>query len=191
MGNEKNSKKTKTQKRDIRKYLNFILLMILLVLIAFIASKLYKNHQENKLGTSVFYRDFGTIQYDDIENMISEMPSDSFIFISYTKKEDVKKLESSLKKSVVDKGLQSNFYYLDATDIMLTKDFIQNLNAKFNVDKANEIESLPALIYFQDGTLKRTITSTKSRQMTVDDFNKLIDNYEIIDSSTEKKSTTK
>lgn len=180
MKKDNSPKKNEPKKNDVRKYLNCILLMVALILITLIASKLYKNHQENKLGTSIFSRTVGTIQLDDIDSMKNEMPTNAFILISYTKKEDVKKLETNLKKIVINNDLQDSFYYLDATDLMDNKDFINSINQKFDLDEANKIESLPALLYFQEGSFKRSITSTKDRQMTADDFNRLLDNYEIL-----------
>lgn len=173
--------KSKSSKNTVRKYLNFVLLMVAIILVAIIVSKLYKNHQENKLGTSVFSKSVGELQYDDIESMTSEMPSVGFILISYTKNENVKKFESSLKKVVVENDLQNNFYYLDVSDAMLEENFIENLNKKFNLDEVNQIKELPALLYYQDGKFKRTITSTDARMMNVDDFSKLLDSYEIVE----------
>lgn len=184
----KNIENTKVDKKSksARKYFNFVLLMVAIVLVALIVSNLYKNHQNNKLGTSVFSSSGLSIQYDDIDNTLSEMPSDSFILISFVKNENVKKMESELKKAVVNNGLESNLYYLDATDLMYEENYIQKLNEKFSLNDANKIDVLPALLYFQDGTFKRTVTSTESRMIEADDFNKLLDNYEIIEQKLKK-----
>ena len=177
------SKKVKPEKKqsNLRKYFNFMLLMVAIVLVALIISKLYRNHQNNKLGTSVFSSSGVSIQYDDIDNTLSEMASDSFILISFVKDENVKRMESELKKVVVNNGLESNIYYLDATDLMVEEDYISRLNDRFNLNDANKIEVLPALLYFQDGNFKRTITSNSTQMMSADDFLKLLDNYEIVE----------
>lgn len=187
MGEIKSKKTDKKQQNGVRKYVNFILLMVAIVLVALIISKIYRTGKENKLGTSVFSSSGLSIQYDDIDSTVSEMPSDAFILISFVKNENVKKMETELKKSLVDNNLESNLYYLDATDLMLEKDYIEKLNEKFNLDEANKIEALPSLLYFQDGKFKRTITSTSSRMMNADDFHKLLDNYEIIEPVKKKK----
>lgn len=173
-------KKQKKEKVDVRKYLNYVLMMIAVVLIAFIASKLYGTYKDNKLGESVFTRMVGNIQYADIESTISELPTDGFILISYTKNADVKKFESALKKSIVANELQNNFFYMDATDLMLEEGYINTLNEKFQLtDK--KIQELPAILYYKDGKFMTVISSTESQMLTVDDFNKLLDSYEIID----------
>lgn len=182
-GSEVSSKKSVTDKKSIsaRKYVNCILMMVAIVLVVFIASRLYNWYQDGKLSESVFTRFVGTIQYEDIDNAVREMPSDGFIFISYVKDEQTKKLESNMKKAITNNGLQSNFYYLDATELKLNDSFINEINEKFKLEGNNKIESLPALLYFNDGEHKKTISSKDDRMMSVDDFNKLLDSYEIIE----------
>lgn len=176
-----NSKETKNAKVSPRKYVNCVLMMIAIVLVVFIACKMYNRYQDNKLGESVFTRFVGTIHYDDIDNAINEMTEDGFILISYVRSEDVKRFETELKKAISDHELQNNFYYLDATDLMLEDGYIDSLNEKFGLEGYNEIELLPAILYFADGTHKKTISSTEARMLSVDDFNKMLDSYEIIE----------
>ncbi len=182
-GKEVSSKKRVTEKKtvSVRRYVNCILMLVAFVLIAFIASKLYNWYNDGKLGESVFTRFVGGIQYEDIDDAVNEMPGDGFIFISYVKDEETKKLENSLKKAITNNGLQSNFYYLDATELKLNDNFIDEVNDKFKLEGNNKIETIPALLYFNDGQHKKTLTSKEDRMMSVDDFNKLLDSYEIIE----------
>lgn len=169
----------KKEKIDIRKYVNFALSMIAIVLIALISIKLYHTYQNNKLGESDFARMAGSIQYDDIENATSEMSTDSFILISYVKDEDVKNFEDQLKKTVIEHELQNNFYYLNATDLMLEENYQDSLNKKFNLKDPYEIDMLPAILYYKEGKFMTSISSSKNRMLTVDDFDKLLDSYEV------------
>lgn len=173
----------KREKVNVRKYVNYVLLMIAIVLICFIASKLYNTYKTNQLKDSVLTRIVGTIQYDDVENAKRELSSEDFIFISYVKSVEVRELEKKMKKTIVNNDLQNNFYYLDATDLMLEDGYIDSLNKKFNLSGKDKIEELPALLYYKDGEFIKTITSTSESLMSVDDFNKLLDNYEILESN--------
>lgn len=174
-------KEKKKENINVRKYVNYVLLMIVIVLAAFIASKLYGSYKDNKLGESVFSRMVGNIQYSDIDSAMSELPSDGFVLISYVKNAEVKKFESALKKSVVSNELQSNFYYMDASDLMLEDNYMDTLNSKFHLEEGKKLQELPAIIYYRDGELKTTISSTKSQMISIDDFNKMLDSYEIVD----------
>lgn len=167
------------EKINIRKYVNYVLMMIAIILVAVIIVKMYNTYQENLLGESVFSRMAATIQYDDIDSTMSEMSTDSFILISYVKNEKVNSFEEKLKKSIVDHELQNNFYYLDATDMMLEKDYLKDLNDKFELKAPNEIEELPAIIYYREGKLMKTISSSEEQMLSSDDFDKLLDTYEI------------
>lgn len=177
------SSNTKKKKINVRTYVNWILTMVAIVLVCFIGSKLYQTYQDNKLGESVLSRTVGTIQYDDIENATVELTSNDFIFISYVKSKDVKKLETKLKDTILKNELQNNFFYLDATDLMLNENYVNNLNEKFGLEGNDKIEELPALLYYKDGKFVKTITSTKTRMMSNDDFLNLLDSYEILESN--------
>ena len=171
----------KKEKINIRKYVNYVLLMVAIVLVCFISSKLYNTYKMNQLKESVLSRIVGTIQYDDVDNATIELSSEDFIFISYVKSVEVRELETKLKKTIVNNDLQSNFFYLDATDLMLEENYIDTLNEKFSLKDNNKIEALPALLYYKNGEFMKTITSTNDKMMTSDDFNKLLDNYEILE----------
>ena len=172
------AKKTE-EKINIRRYINWLLFLIAVILVCFIAGKLYGVYQTSKLKESVLTRVVGTIQYDDIDNATKELVSDDFIFISYVKSAEVRKLETKIKSKILENDLQNNFYYLDATDLMLENDYIDSLNKKFKLKDSNKIQALPALLYYKNGKFVKTITSTSEQMMTSDEFNKLLDNYEI------------
>lgn len=177
----KRNKDEKKTKINVRKYVNCCLLMVAIILTSVIACKIYKAYKVNKLGESVFVRMGGNLQYKDIENATIELPSDGFILISFTKNEKVKNLEDSLQKSVINNELQNNIYYLDVTELKLEEGYIDSLNKKFKLEGNDRIEAVPALLYYRNGTFMKSITSTEERMMSVDDFNKLLDSYEIVD----------
>ncbi|MCI8498102.1 MAG: hypothetical protein HFG33_01700 [Bacilli bacterium] len=174
--------KVKNNKKiNIRKYINCALLMVAIILVAVIATRGYNAYKEYKLGESVFIKMGGNLQYKDIDSATIELPTDGFILISYTKNEEVKGLESDLKKAIVNNELQSNFYYLDVTDMMLEEGFIDSLNEKFKLEDRHMIDSVPALLYYRDGKFMTSLSSTKEKMLNVDDFNKLLDSYEVLE----------
>lgn len=178
---EKVVKKKNPKGTNVRKYVNFCLLMVAIVLVVFIAAKIYNKYQENKLGSSVFSGIVGNIQYNDVENVTEEMPSNAFILISYVKNKETNSLEKELKKSVLANDLQNNFYYMDASELMLNEGYVQDLNDKFKLEGHHELIGIPAIVYLKDSEVVTTLSSTESRMLRVDDFVKLLDSYEIID----------
>ena len=173
--------KEKVKKIGIRRYVNLALFLIAVILLCLIVRKLYNLYQTNKLENSVLSRVVGTIQYDDIQNAKSELVSDDFIFISYTKSEEVRKLENKLKNIIISNNLQNNFYYLNATDLMLEDDYIKTLNENFSLKDKFKIINIPALLYYKNGELIKTISSSENSIMSSDEFSKILDSYEIIE----------
>lgn len=173
-------KKEKTKKDSKRRIINWLLISIAIILFCLIASKIYNIYKDNRLSESVLSRELGTLQYDDIDASINELASDGFVLISYVKNKDIKTLETKLKKTIIKNNLQDNFLYYDATDLMLEDDYIKAINKKFSLTKENAIEALPALLYYKDGKHVKTITSTKNKLLTNDEFVKLLYTYEII-----------
>ena len=170
----KNAKKV-----SIRKYVNYSLFLVAIVIICLLGSKLYNMYKENNLSTSVLARTVGVLQYDDIDNAIGEFVSDDFILISYTKSKDTRKLENGLKKIIINNNLENNFFYLDATELMLEDNYINTLNTKFKLTDKNKIEAIPALLYYKNGEFVKTTSSTKNTIISSDELAKIIDEYEI------------
>lgn len=64
---------------------------------------------------------------------------------------------------------------------MLEDNYIETLNEKFKLKDTNKIEALPALLYYKNGEFVKTLSSTKDKIMSADDFSKLLDSYEIVE----------
>ncbi len=173
-------KKEKNKKNSKRQVINWILVSVAVILFCLIASKIYNIYKDNKLSESVLARELGTLQYDDIDSSINELVSDGFVLISYVKDKEVKSFETSLKKTIIKNNLQNNFLYYDATDLMLENNYIEMINQKFSLNKKDRIISLPAILYYKDGKYVKTLTSTKEKMITNDEFVKLLYSYEIV-----------
>jgi len=147
-------------KKYVRKFINYVLLMIVIILGCMIAIKLHNIYKQNKLSTSVLSRTIGSINYDDINNTIGELTSDDYIIISYVKSDETRKIETELKKVIVNNNIQNNTYYLDITDKMLEDNYLDELNKRFNI-KNDKIHSVPAILCYKDGKLFKIIDSRK------------------------------
>lgn len=168
-----------TKKTSFRTTLDYILLLIAIVLGCFLLSKIYNIYKDSNLNVSVLERTVGTIQVDDLENAKSEFMSDNFILISFTKSKENRKIEKNIKKIITEKNLQDNFYYLDATELMLEDNYIANLNKKFNLSGNNKIETLPAIIYYKNKEVTKVLNNNYNGTLLYDEFAKLLDEYEI------------
>lgn len=174
-------KKKEKEKNNKRKVINTILLMIVIILVCVISLKLYRTYQKNQYSDSVLNRVVGTIQFDDFKSAKREFTGDTFILISYLESKDTHNLEKDLKKTIVNYNLQTNFYYLNATDLMLEDNYLTDLNNEIGLSGDNSIKELPALLYYKDGAFQAVLTSDNGKMITNDDFVKLLKKYKIIE----------
>lgn len=109
----------------------------------------------------------------EISAVLSETPSQYFVYIGYTKDKSVYDFEKKLKPIIDDYDLQNSFYYFDFTEL---KDCdcnqYEDMAKALGVEK-KEIENIPVILYFKDGKLfGHGITS-------IEDFESLLKNQHL------------
>ena len=159
-----------------KNYLILLTIILCLAVFSFMVVKLYYNYQAKKISTSYLSRVIGEVQYDELENVFLEQGSINFLYISYTNSGKIYDLEVKLKKIIIDKNLQDNMVYFNATDLM--NDKLDKLNEKLNLTN-KKIISLPAIIYYRDNQVIDLITSGDNSILNDGDFVQLLDKYEI------------
>ena len=163
-------------KREIPKKNYYILALLLIgvVVITFAITNILNNIKNNKINSGYINKYVSEIQYKELDAYLLEPASNTFIYLTITGNEDVYKLEKSLKKLINNYELGSNFIYIDLSDEMVNRNFLDKVNNKFNINAKN----LPIILYYRDGVLIDTILSD-NKVFNVADFQKLLDNYEI------------
>ena len=165
-------KKTKSSTYfPYKNYLYLIMGIVIFLLLLWYAVSWIKVRNEEKLATSYLIKT-NTVSYtiddlNEINSVLSESPSEYFIYISYTGNEDIYKLEKKLKKVIDNYNLKDEFYYIDVTKIKDNDSLLNNLNKIFNTDK---IVNIPCIIYYQNNEIKDIILDNKN----IFDYNKFI-----------------
>lgn len=136
-----------------------------------------KNHM--KLDTS-YLIDSGTISLeiknlDEVNQILSEPPTEYFVLITYTGNENAYGLEHGLKSIIDDYKLNDSFYYLNVENIKDEDNYITRINKTFNTDI---IEKVPTILYYKDGKLVDSVKRTDNNCINAGDFQKLLDIYE-------------
>lgn len=151
-------KTTKTKNNNFfsAKHYFFVFLGIaaILLLIWYIASW-YKVKKEERLMTSYLVStNTVSLEIDEISEivqMLKELPSEYFIYISRTNDEEIYKLEKKLKKIINEYEIQDSFYYVNVTGE-------SNVTTKLNdVFSTTEITNIPCILYFKDNVLEKVI----------------------------------
>ena len=135
--------------------------------------------EEKKLSTS-YLLSSGTISLeiknlDEVNQILSEPPTEYFVLITYTGNEDTYDLETGIKPIIDDYKLSDSFYYLNIESIMDSDNYLTRLNNAFNT---SEITTVPIILYYRDGQLVDTVTRDDDNVINAGDFQKLLDIYE-------------
>lgn len=110
---------------------------------------------------------------DDINSVLMETPNNYFIYISYTGDKDIYDFEKKLKPLIDEYNLQSNFYYLNITNIKdSNKNYKKDIAQELNIDSKN-LNNIPVILYFKDDNLQNEGITT------IKDFDKLLHEIDI------------
>ncbi len=112
---------------------------------------------------------------DEVDQILSESPTEYFVLITYTGAEETYNLEQDIKTIIDNYKLSDSFYYLNIESMMETDNYLTRLNNTFDT---NMITTVPIILYFRDGQLVDTVTRDDDNIINAGDFQKLLDIYE-------------
>lgn len=112
---------------------------------------------------------------DEVDQILSESPTEYFVLITYTGAEETYNLEQDIKTIIDNYKLSDSFYYLNIESMMETDNYLTRLNNTFDT---NMITTVPIILYFRDGQLVDTVTRNDDNIINAGDFQKLLDIYE-------------
>ena len=107
---------------------------------------------------------------------MTELNSNSFIYLSYEGNENIYNLEKQLRKVIKQYDLEDNFIYVNCSNVLEENNTIKTLKNVLSVGNKEII--LPAIIYFKDNSPIDYIDSTNNL-LEIGNFSQLLDKYEI------------
>ncbi len=156
---------------------NYIIVLFIIIGVVFLTIYIFRDNEE--IIKSDLYRTVYEIQYEELNSSVFDETTDNyFIYISYLDDNNVAKLEQKLKDIIVANDLQTNFYYLNASELKEEEFFIEDLNEKLNLTE-EKIEQLPSIIFYYNNKVEKVISSKKNRTFNVNDLKKIIKEYEL------------
>ena len=150
-----------------RNYLKLIIIIIVTVILTISFSNLYKNYEKNKLNDGYISKYVSIINYNELTSALTEINSDTLLYISFVNNKGVYNLEKKIKKILKTNDLEDNFFFVDATN------YIDN-ESKLN----NEDLVLPAILYYKDGAFMDHIDS-KNGMIDISKFELLLERNEL------------
>lgn len=191
INDEKDITKTSTNKEEkkemqiaqqmiSRKNIFIILGIILLLIILAIFIYRWQTIKNEEKWRSSYLISSGTLSLeiknlDEIDQILSEPPTEYFVLITYTENEETYNLEVNIKDIIDKYKLSDSFYYLNVQSIMDQDNYLTRLNNAFNTD---QISTVPIILYYKDGKLINTVTRNDNNIIKAGDFQKLLDSYE-------------
>lgn len=167
--------KNKDEKRIIPAKNYFILLLICLItIIATIYINAWIRTYKVNSDVSPLLGMVQEITLSDLEVTMSE----TNIAVLYISNGDDYNLDSEILKRVNANSVNDYFYYMNVDDVSADKS-IKSLKSYFDNVKES-INVLPMFIYIKDGKAVKVMDS-KDRQLTISDFDVLLDSYLDID----------
>ena len=163
------------KKKEKNNYIKLIIIILIAVILTIIIGNLYRSVNSNS-DTSYLAKHVSTINYKELSSTITELNSNSFIYLSYTGDNNINDFEKKLRKIIKQYGIEDNFIYVDCTNEIDENHTISSLK---NILIAHNKEIvLPTIIYFRDNEPIDYIDSTDNL-LRASDFNQLLDKYEL------------
>lgn len=164
------------QKNSSRNLLIVACIALALILLGVYIYKWKEVKNEEKLSKS-YLLDTGTVSLeiknlDEVEQILSESPTEYFVLISYTGNEDTYKLESGLKNIIDEYKLSDSFYYLNVENLIKEDNYLTRINDAFNTDV---IKKVPIILYYKDGKIVDITSRADDNCINAGDFQKLLD----------------
>ena len=157
-----------------------IIAIILLTLYFFKWYKVYQEEQTREsylLKTSTISMQISNME--DINTILSEAPSNYFIYVSYVNSKDILNLEKKMKKVIDDYGLNDIVYYIDVTKYKENKTYLEDLNNYLGLNNY-EIKNVPTIIYVKNGKIdKSNIIQSDNKIFKISSFEKIIKDNDI------------
>ena len=157
-----------------------ITIFICLIIIGIFIFNIQKNKETNEL-TKSYLLESGAVSLeiknlDEVNQILTEAPTEYFILITYLNDEKNNELETGLKPIIDKYKLNDSFYYLNIDNIKDEDNYLTRLNNTFNTDK---IKKVPIILYYRDGKIVDTVSRYDDNTINASDFQKLLDIYEI------------
>lgn len=162
----------------MKNYLIAAVVVVVIILLAWYAFAWYKVVNENRVSTSYLVKEKVVSNeiksLEEVSTILSEAPTEYYIYISYTGSEDIYNMEKDLKSVIKDYGLSDKIYYLNVTDIKDKDNYLEDINKSLNLDDI-KVSNIPTIVYYKEGTAVDIITRSDNNIMNVGDFQKLLD----------------
>ena len=138
-------KKENLREVPIKNYIYLFVILLGSILVLIYMYTWYETYNQNKLNTSIMNQYLTVINYNELDNYISENQN-AVIYVSVLGNEDINRFEKKFKNTIVDNNLKNNILYLD----------LSNENRSIATNKLNIDNNFPYLVVYTNGKITDT-----------------------------------
>ena len=148
-------KKEKLREVAPKNYIYLFLILLGSILLLTYVYTWYETYNENKLYTSIMNKYLTVINYNELNNYITETPN-TILYVSILGDKQINRFEEQFKNSIANSNLRNNILYLD-----ITNEEKNDAMKKLNIDS-----NFPYLVVYTNGKITDTYSIGKNNYST-------------------------
>ena len=150
-----NNKKENTKQVPFKNYIYLFCILLGSILLLFYIYTWYETYNENKLYTSIMNKYLTVINYNELDNYITETPN-AILYVSVLGDKKINRFEEQFKNNISNSNLRNHILYLD-----ITNEEKEEAMKKLNIDT-----NLPYLLVYTNGKITDTYSIEKNNYST-------------------------
>ena len=150
-----NIKEESKKQVPLKNYVYLFCILLGSLLLLFYIYRWYETYNENKLYTSIMNKYLTVINYNELNNYITETPN-TILYVSILGDKQINRFEEQFKNSIANSNLRNNILYLD-----ITNEEKNDAMKKLNIDT-----NLPYLVVYTNGKITDTYSIEKNNYST-------------------------
>ena len=150
-----NNKKENTKQVPFKNYIYLFCILLGSILLLFYIYTWYETYNENKLYTSIMNKYLTVINYNELDNYITETPN-AILYVSILGDKKINRFEEQFKNNISNSNLRNNILYLD-----ITNEEKEEAMKKLNIDS-----NFPYLVVYTNGKITDTYSIEKNNYST-------------------------
>ena len=162
----------------LKNYIYLSIVVLVSILLLFYFYLWYLTYEEGKLNNQIMDRYLQVINYNELEDYISEN-RDAYVYVSVLENQEIRDFEIDFKDVIVDNSLKREILYLDLSDVYNNKSKLEKAKIKYNINNKN-ISNVPCILNFKNGKLNN-IYDIKQNKYDVDKLEIFLTNEGLID----------
>ena len=150
-----NIKEESKKQVPLKNYVYLFCILLGSLLLLFYIYRWYETYNENKLYTSIMNKYLTVINYNELNNYITETPN-TILYVSILGDKQINRFEEQFKNSIANSNLRNNILYLD-----ITNEEKNDAMKKLNIDS-----NFPYLVVYTNGKITDTYSIGKNNYST-------------------------